>query len=215
MMFGLTMTYDRACNTFFVVHGEAGTGKSTTLNILAKLSAGNTCTLSLAQFHERFQNYPLTEKRLNLVHDMEVICGNNMARGEAILKSGTCGEKISVEKKYVGIRQRYMTAIPVFGCNTLPRFADRSLAISDRMRIISFPNIIRGTAAQDTSLPNSLEMKVSGIFNWALKGYAMLRVLDSPTFPESESAKAVKAESIRSNRPWELLCDEFFARGCP
>ena len=69
MMSGLSLTYDRRFNVFFVLFGEAGTGKSTALNVLANLNAGTTCGVSLGLFGERFQIMPLTRNRINIVQD--------------------------------------------------------------------------------------------------------------------------------------------------
>lgn len=211
MMFGLSLTYDRRFNVFFLVHGEAGTGKSTALNILARLSAGVTSNVSLSQFGERFQDYALTHNRVNLVHDMDAVSeiGTGVTRRESVLKSCTCGEILTVEQKNQNPEQRHLSALPVFGCNTLPRFADRSNAIGDRMRIVRFPNVFRNTDAQDNNLCDTLEAELSGILNWALRGLGELLASGARVFPESESARLTKIEAIKASRPEELFCDEY------
>lgn len=214
MMFGLSLTYNRRFNVFFVVHGEAGTGKSTALDVLAALNAGVVCGVPLSAFGERFQTYPLTEHRLNLVQDMESIFegAGSVSLREAVLKSCTAGEKLHVEQKHQGAEYRRMTALPVFGGNTLPRFADRSRAIADRMRIITFPRVFRGKKRQDLQLADKLRAELPGILNWAIAGYQMLVADGARTFPETKNAKLLKADLIKSARPEELFCDEMLER---
>lgn len=211
MGFGLSLTYDRRYNVFFMVYGEAGTGKSTALSILERLNTGVKSSISLSLFGERFQDYPLTHNRLNLVPDMDAVSagGAGVTRRESVLKSCTCGEMHTVEQKNEAPEQRYLTALPFFGCNTLARLADRSNAISDRMRIISFPNVFRGTASQDNNLIDALMAELPGILNWSLRGLGELLASGVNVFPESESAKRLKAESIKASRPEELFCDEY------
>lgn len=132
----------------------------------------------------------------------------NVAEREAMLKSCTCGEKASVEKKGRDAVYRYLTALPIFGCNTLPRFADRSMAISNRMRIIHFPHVFCNTAAHDSGLYEKLSAELPGILLWALRGYGSLLCCGSHAFPETELATQTKNDLIRSTRPDELFCDE-------
>ena len=216
-MFGLSLTYDRRYNVFFTIHGEGGAGKSTMLNVLASLCTETTCGISLSLFGERFQMYPLTQNRLNLIPDMDSIFDGigSVAKREAALKTCTSGEKQQVERKYKDTEYRYLCALSVFGCNSLPRFGDRSQAISDRMRIISFPNVFRGTEKHDTLLGNKLRAELPGILIWALKGYGELLVSGSPTFPETEHSLALKRDAIKVSRPEELFCDEYLEKIVP
>lgn len=214
MLFGLSLTYDRHYNIFGVVHGEAGTGKSTALNILARLGKGTTCGVSLSQLGERFQEYPLTVNRVNIVQDMESIFegSGSASKREAALKSCTAGEKIQVDRKHKPVEYRYLCALSIFGCNALPRFSDRSQAISDRMRIISFPNVFRGLQTQDLLLGEKLNAELSGILIWALRGYGALLDSGSPVFPETRQSQALKASAIKATRPEELFCDEMLEK---
>lgn len=94
--FGLSLTFDRRFNRFFILFGESGTGKSTALSVLAALNAGACCGVSLGAFGEPFRTFPLAENRLNLVQDMDSIFegSGSVSRREAVLKSLTCGKKI-------------------------------------------------------------------------------------------------------------------------
>ena len=204
MLFGLSLTYDRSYNVFFLLSGEGGTGKSTAMEVLETLNRGSVCSVSLADMGERFQNYDLTTTRLNSLKDMDrVFETGNVSKREAILKSLTCGEMAQVERKHAHPVTRRFTALCVFGCNQLPRFSDRSQAIFDRMRIIRFPNRFRGTDKQDAQLGNKLKNELPGILNWAIQGYQKLEPLN--LFPESPAAVQLKREAIKASRPEELF----------
>ncbi|MDO4575522.1 MAG: DUF5906 domain-containing protein [Planctomycetia bacterium] len=217
-MFGLSLTFDRRFNVFFVVHGAAGTGKSTALALLAALNRGTACGVSLGAFGERFQTYPLTTNRLNLVQDMDSVFegAGSVSQREAVLKSLTCGERIQVEQKHVAPEYRRLTALSVFGCNTLPRFADRSRAIADRLRIIRFPNVFRGTGGEVLNLAERLiQEELPGILNWSLAGYRSLVANGNRRFPETEASALLKGDLIKSSRPEELFFEECLTVGTP
>lgn len=215
MLFGLSLTFERRFNVFFLFSGEGGTGKSTAMEILETVNQGSVCSISISDMGERFLNYDLTTARLNSVKDMDrVFETGNVSKREAILKSVTCGETAQVEKKHVAPVTRKFTALCVFGCNSLPRFSDRSQAIFDRMRIIRFPHKFRGTDKQDAHLVNKLKAELPGILNWAIAGYQQLK--DLQYFPESPAAVALKRDAIKASRPEELFFDDcLFATGNP
>lgn len=207
-MAGLSLTYDRRLNVFFVLHGEGGTGKSTFLNVIQALNTGAWCNISLSDFGEKFQCYDLSTKRVNIVHDMDSIHETgNVSLREARLKSATCGESFQMEQKGVQAESRRAVALNIFACNNFPQFADRSTAIPARMRVIGFHRPFRDTSAQDMNLLAKLLEETPGILNWALEGYRKLIASGVPTFPESDAARTLKAAEIYKNRP-EI---EFFA----
>lgn len=210
-MFGLTLTYDRRYNVFFPIFGPAGTGKSTALDMLASLCAGTTCALAMRDFCKEFDTYCLTVNRLNLVRDMGRVTGRDSGstHREEVLKILTAGEPGIVRVKYVDPMTRNFRALFVFGCNTLPDYEDRSQAIADRMRIISFPNVFRGTSAEDGRLLEKLKSELPGILLWSLKAYGELLLSGNPVFPETLYSQALKAELIQSTRPEKLFCDEY------
>ena len=152
--------------------------------------------------------------RLNLVQDMDSIFEGegSVTQREAVLKSCTAGEMSQVEQKYMMSEHRRLCALPVFGCNALPRFADRSGAIARRMRIITFPHVFYGTEKQDLTLADTLRAELSGILNWAFRGHGKLLADGCKTFPETTSASAIKANLIKSARPEEMFCDEMLIR---
>lgn len=213
MLAGLSLTYDRRYNVFFVLHGEGGTGKSTFLNVLQTLNAGAFCNISLSDFGERFQYYDLTTRRANIVHDMDSIYDTgNVSLRESRLKSACCGEGIHAERKNEQGGTRRAIALNLFACNNFPRFSDRSTAIPSRMRVIGFHRPFRDTAAQDHNLFEKLLKELPGIFRWAVIGYQKLIHSGAKTFPESESSREMKASHMKKSRPEVEFLEEFTSR---
>ena len=216
-LFGLSLTYNRKYNVFFVVYGEAGTGKSTCLSVLEKLNSGAVCSVALSDFGERFYAYPLTENRLNLVADMPSVweSASTAVKREAVLKSLTDGEINSVERKGENAVTRRLVALSVFGSNMVPRFADKSGAIRQRLRLLPFPFQFRGKPGQNPNLKKELLSELPGVFVWALTGYGELLSEGYKTFPESEEAEILKHEAELKSNPVLQFCEECLEKAAP
>ena len=213
-LFGLSLTYNRKFNVFFVVYGQAGTGKSTCLAVLEKLNSGTVCAVSLSDFGKPFAIFPLTENRLNLVADMPSVweTAATAFEREAVLKSLTDRESYSVEKKYQDVIKRRLVALSVFGSNQVPRFADKSGAIRQRLRLIPFPVQFRGAEGQNPNLKRELLSELPGVFVWSLTGYGELIVKKHKTFPESSNAEQLKHEAELTSNPVLAFCEECLER---
>lgn len=213
-MFGLSLTYDRSFNAFFVIYGPSGTGKSTCLNVLQRLNDGTISQVSLGRFGERFFIWPLAQNRVNIVHDMDSIYegDGSVSLREAVLKSVASGESIEVERKHRQAQREYLRALCVFGTNNLPRFADKSNAIGQRMRIIQFPNVFRDTESQVRNLHESFYKEMDGILIWALRGYGELLESGRNSVWESGPSQAAKTDSLKDSRPEILFCDDMLTK---
>lgn len=212
--FGLSLTYNRQYHVLFVLHGEAASGKSTALGVLEKLNQGVTSHVQLGALGNTFSPYKLTFSRANIVQELEnvTVHSRNVHLREAVMKSCACGEMGEVELKFHNAEDRYYTALQFYGCNALPKFSDRSHAISRRLRIFQFPNTFSAPGVRDNSLAEKLHAELPGILVRVLRAYGKLLESGNSNFPESESAAEIKAELIKSTRPEELFCDEYLLR---
>ena len=212
--FGLSLTYDRSYNAFFVIYGPSGSGKSTCLNVLQRLNDGTISQVSLGRFGERFFIWPLAQNRVNLVHDMDSIYegDGSVSLREAVLKSVASGESIEVERKHRQAQREFLRALCIFGTNSLPRFADKSNAIGQRMRIINFPNVFRDTESQVRNLHEEFYKELDGILIWALRGYGELLESGRNSVWESGSSQSIKTESLKDSRPEILFCDDMLIK---
>ena len=185
MLAGLALVSDCRYNVAFFLCGEAGTGKSVFMNVLAHLvGEDNCCAIPLASLAARFGKTPLTEKLLNIVGDLPTMPESGSANSvEGFFKQITAGEEIPVERKGVDAYKAPAIARMVFATNSMPYVADRSKAIWDRLRIIPFNQRIRETKEQNPNLAAEIvAAELPGVLNWALVGLAKLRKLRQ--FPE-------------------------------
>jgi phage/plasmid-associated DNA primase len=111
-----------------------------------------------------------------------------------------------VELKCHDAEEARATARCVFASNTLPTMTDKTNGVWDRIRIIPFNQIFRGTDKQNTNLMEELKEELPGILNWALRGYVMLceRTASSAikTFPQCEEG-SVALQKLREDSDHE------------
>ena len=202
MLAGLLLTPDMTYNVAFFLYGVSGTGKSVFLTVMTEMiGKENTCCVPLGEFANRFSTWPLVETLANIVGDMPFMPeSGRSAEVEGVLKEVTCGGRIKVERKGRDRFEANVTARCVFGTNSLPYFADKSGAIRDRLRIIPFNQVFRGTDKQNLFLEEELREERSGILNWALRGLVKLReytaTADIPTFPHCEDGRRILEEHL-------------------
>lgn len=198
MLFGLTMIPIVKFNSFFVWYGPAGTGKSTLLYVLKELVGNENCSaLSPSHFLEKHSVGDLTTHLLNIAGDgdTDIPDNGNWARIEGIIKLVTDGGLLRVEAKYQAPFDAPATARFVFATNHLPPFLDRTNGIWDRLRVIPFEQVQRGTAKDNPNLRYEIAKKeLPGVFMWAVHGLALL--LERNTFPDC----ARGAEITRKHR---------------
>jgi len=198
MLAGLALVPDCRYNVGFFLFGQAGTGKSVFVNVLTELAGKeNCCNIPLARLADRFGLAPLTEKLLNIVGELPQMPENGRSADvEGFFKSITSGDEIPVERKGIDGWKARAIARMVFATNVMPAFTDRSAGVWDRVRIIPFNQVFRGTAQQNPNLTAELLAELPGGFNWALRGLAKLRTLK--TFPECPEGEAMKTDHRNS-----------------
>jgi P4 family phage/plasmid primase-like protien len=210
MMFGLSLVPDTSYEVFFTLYGKSGTGKSVCLSVLeALVGSGNTCCVPLNKMADKFSQGKLTENLLNIVGDLPTSDGRtSFSNIEGLLKDVASGGAIPVEHKYGDPYFGKAIARCIFATNSLPIFSDSSNGIADRLRILPFNQVFRGTDKQNPHLRKELINELPGIFIWALQGLAMLRKMNH--FPYSDAGKAIADEH-------RLRCDHvraFLAENC-
>ncbi|MFA6999023.1 MAG: phage/plasmid primase, P4 family [Victivallaceae bacterium] len=207
MLMGLALVPDCRYNVLFFLYGPPGTGKSVFVNVLEKfIGQDNFCSIPLSRLVSRFGLAPLTEKLLNIVGEMPAMPNNGKISDiEGIVKAITSGDSIHVERKFLDGHNARVKARMVFATNHLPDFSDQSAGVWERIRIIPFNVKFRGTEKQNPNLSQELLEELPGIFNWAVRGLAKLRLCK--TFPESE-------EGLEKKKFLQTVCNpeqDFFS----
>lgn len=213
-MFGLSLTFDRRFNSFFVLFGIGGTGKSTCLEILRLLNSGCVCSVPLTDFSEKFSLFSLTENRVNVYSDLPAVF-EKMATAdklESVLKNLTTCESVQVEQKYLKPISRRLVSLAIFGSNTIPRFPDRSGAVRGRFKLIPFMRQFRGTGNEDKDLSMKLMKELPGILIWSLVGYGRLL---KERFSESGMVQTMLHDAERQSSSTLSFCEDCLEKAAP
>ena len=213
-MFGLSLTFDRRFNSFFVLFGPGGTGKSTCLEILRLLNSGCVCSVPLTDFSEKFSLFALTENRVNVYSDLPAVF-ETMATAdklESVLKNLTCCESVQVEQKHLKPVTRRLVSLAIFGSNTIPRFPDRSGAVRGRFKLIPFMRQFSGAENEDKDLLKKLVNELPGILIWSLVGYGRLL---KEGFSESKMAKTMLHDAERQSSSTLSFCEDCLEKTDP
>lgn len=119
---------------FFIFQGEGGTGKSTFMNIIAKMCGdANTSSIGLAEFDKDYYLAQLISKLVNI--DDDVVDGKtleNTGRFKSII-SGNC---ISVRQIYQPVIKFIPYVTCIFSCNKLPRIMDKTSGLYRRIILV-------------------------------------------------------------------------------
>ena len=215
---GLLLIPDTRFNVAFFLFGEAGTGKSVCLHVLLHLvGEKNVCSIPLSRFAERFGLGPLTRCLANVVGDMPTVPDDGkVGEVEGVLKEVCDGGWISDERKFEDPVSAPAMARCVFGTNSLPRFTDRSSAIWDRIRIVSFEQRFRNTKRDNKNLRYELVAEeLPGILNWALDGLALLLRNPNKPFPEHSAGAERKLGHRQLCDHERVFLEETCIRGGP
>jgi P4 family phage/plasmid primase-like protien len=195
MLFGLSLIQESKYEIAFYLYGPAGTGKSVCLNVLTKLiGSDNVTCVPLHRFRERFALHPLTTHRLNIVGDMPTSAEQSTVAGiEGAFKDIVSGGLVDCEKKGQDIYTARATALNIFASNSLISFTDKSSGVWDRLRIIPFDQVFRGTDLCNNNLTQEIiAEELPGIFNWAVQGLFKLHGLQH--FPEHPAGLEIKEQ---------------------
>lgn len=131
---GQSMTYDVGEGVCIFLLGETASNGKSTFNkfIIALFTKANCCSVAIEEFGERFCGSELTNKLLNVIHEVKNIKLNDIARFKDVIT----GDEISVEEKY---KPRYIIepfAHHIFAMNNLPDVKNADEGFFRRIHIV-------------------------------------------------------------------------------
>lgn len=205
-MFGLCFFPSVQMQVFFVLYGDAATGKSTVTKILAEiLGEDRVSAQSCTTLGDSFGLSPLLNRFVNIDNES----GFLGARAEANLKAIVGGDKLSINIKGMPYVQEALPCRMIADCNELPRYIDKSEGLWSRLVIIPFTQRVKKQVSSDQII-RSLRPEFGGILNWALKGLTRLLKKDSrrsDSITQSESSTTIKQQHRQASNPvlswWE------------
>lgn len=160
--------------------GEGSNGKSVYFNALANVfDRSNITHIELSQLGDKFQLINMQTAMLNISGEIK----NDISSAEDTIKNVIAGDVVSAchkGKPFVDFKPRTKLIVSL---NNYPKFSDKSDAITRRFTFCEFPlkfveiprepnerlidRTLEATFAENSHL--------SGIFNWVLDGYLMVR----------------------------------------
>jgi P4 family phage/plasmid primase-like protien len=199
---GYSLTTDTRLETSFWLCGPAGSGKSTTIKVLAGLLGSAFISLNLnALDKNHYQLADIPGKRV--VACTEAKAGGRLA--DEVLKPLISGEEMVVRQPYKQTYRFQPQAKVWWAMNERPVNLDRSNAIYRRLQIIPFNHAIPRDQ-QDRHLFDKLLTELPGIFNWALKGLRRLR--QNGDFTQADQVEATLAEYKDENDTEEAFLND-------
>lgn len=167
--YSVTGRGDEQC--LFILNGDGANGKSTLMNIIGKLLGGYART---AASHTLMAN-----TRSGVGDDLMHLVGSRFinvsetdqgqALAEAKIKRITGGDSITARALYGTYGTFKLDGKIWLATNNLPSIQGRDHGIFRRLRVIPF-NKKFAPDQQDKTLPDRLELELSGIMNWAIEG---------------------------------------------
>ena len=136
---GYCLTRDTSMQTFMILNGEAGTGKSVILDLLTNMVGEcNAAHLPLEKIGERFMSYQLVDKLLNSCGDLEI----SALEKTATLKQVTGEDTIMVEPKSKPLYNAKLFCKLIFSTNELPTIlSERSNGVFRRLLVLKVDKV--------------------------------------------------------------------------
>lgn len=175
-MFGYLLTNSNAYQKIFVLRGPPRSGKGTMMNVLKGLVGFNNIGApQLQSLDGRFALEPIFDKPLIIVpeaneQDSRKVTGSMVD----LLKGVSGGDTFDVERKgKPSLSNMLLPGRIIMQCNRFPNFKDPSGALLRRLQVLVFKQSFVGK--EDAQLTDKLLRELSGIFNWAIQGLALLQ----------------------------------------
>lgn len=193
---GYCLTPSCARRAMVLLEGAGSNGKSMFLDIIVHLFGDLANTFSLSRFENAFYGADIKDRRLLYDPDMDI----EYVKHTGKLKSLVSGEPVQYNQKFERTYSFYPTAKIIMNTNTLPRMADNSYGMSDRIYIVKFPHRFEKNVEFVRSL--NIYKKPKGrlaILVWALEG--LRRLNENGKFSNSSNMQRAKEEYLLSNDP--------------
>ena len=164
----------------FVFYGPGGTGKTTFWVTMQGLLGDYFMMAPAGLFlkKNRFSrpNGQNASPGLHMMVGKRVVATTEMEEGDkfdaGLLKQITGGETVTALPLYAPFFTFQPQCVPVFLTNFIPGTEDFSGAMEQRLRIVKFERVFRGTGDEIKGLTKMLVAEYPGILNWALAGLA-------------------------------------------
>jgi putative DNA primase/helicase len=204
---GYFLTGSEREQCFFLIQGAPGTGKSTFWRLMMYLLGDYFVMVPSGLFVKKgvfnqADGDAATPGLVKLVGKRvaaEVELGESDKFASTLLKRITGGEALTCRPLYAEHFTFQPQCKPVFLTNHQPGTSDFSGGLQDRLRIIKFDHIVRGTPQENKNLVDELREEGPGILNWCLAGlaeYKKFNGLREPVVVKTNVEKYFEEENV-------------------
>ena len=210
---GYVLFADNRLQKCFVLMGTGANGKSVFLNTISKVfGKENISNVEMSAFGQDFQRIQIMSSLLNISSETK----SDVTGAESYFKQAVAGDDMSAcfkGKDYITFKPR---AKLFLSCNEYVRSKDTTDGWLRRFLFIEFPlkfceyPTLENERLMDKEIEKKLSSNLSGIFNWVLNGYKVLK--STMYFTETDDQSRILDEYRRSNSPViDFICEYEFA----
>ena len=201
---GYVLFPDNRLQKCAVLIGSGANGKSVFLNVLTKIFGScNVSNVEMSSLAQDFQAIQLMNSMLNISAETRT----NVTGAESRFKQIVAGDEISAcykGKDYINFRPR---AKMFLACNEYVKSSDTTEGWTRRFCFVDFPMkfVEYPTRENERPIDRDIEQRLSkqdnlsGIFNWVLQGYEMLK--NCGYFTEPDDQKEITEEFKELSNP--------------
>jgi putative DNA primase/helicase len=195
--FGYVLTPDTRQQKIFMLIGPPRSGKGTIARVLQRLiGLANCAGPTLASFETNFGLSALLGKSLAIIADARLSSRVDQSKIVERLLSISGEDVLTVDRKYRESSTGKIPARLMIVSNELPRLAESSGALANRMVIVRLTQNFLGK--EDPQLTDKLLTELPGILLWAIAGWQRLRERGYFVQPKSAAELAGEMEDLCS-----------------
>lgn len=204
--FGLQLVPDISFQKFLLLIGPPGSGKSTTLEVMAAMLGSKQVALtSFASLGEKYGLSPLVGKLAAILPDARIGRHSDVELALQHLLNIVGADSVSVRRMALPTLENVKLPCRItIATNEFPELPDKASALPRRTLALSFTESFVNNP--DRGLPARLLGEIPGVLNWALEGLERLRRIGD--FTEPESSRKVVEELKQTASPMVQFAHE-------
>jgi putative DNA primase/helicase len=192
----------------FILLGQSGTGKGTTLAVLSKLLGTGAGEWSLIDASNQRSFIPIISKLVAIESDMK---GSFSGASVAMINKIVSGESFNVKRNWHEYEHATVLANLWAACNTIPNGnKDEKIGIARRLCVFEYERI---PEKKDPNLKDRVLEEVAGIYNWIMAVNEVDAIHDVYVYMDKNFQSMHKVAANLSN-VYKWMIDDESQEGC-